>query len=468
MMSSPLWSDLTRIFRFIRASDLLERRALPRHQDWPAQVGWFDDAEPPLVALFISHRWETAAAPDPSGRQLRALQIFLARVGAAAAAAHLARDAREAVLPPLELEGSLQALAVAGRALGFEPLQTAFVPDEVRRRETRTKAAELGPSTSEFQGWVLRRIAVWIDYTCVPQEPRSEADEREFVETLRHLPELAAACVLVALRQPADGYADSGWCAVESYLAGRDATGRGFARNVFVDALGLLESRPLYLPAPPTAPNDEAVRILRDGYEQSRRAFEENLRRTRDSDAPFVTASPPRLWSTYCDLLVGGFHTAEVDPNPIRRGLQLTLSLGESLLAEWMRATAPVECELRALVERQFGAAGLRCTLPLDAVYLGLLLGRRGKLRLFDEVLGDALTRWLGSSDRGSETLRVRLQPPSSAAREIFARLDNPSPSHWHSLLTSGANRPAERQLTAALETELRNQSLRYEFVMVR
>lgn len=463
-MVAESWSELVKTFRFVRGSALLRLGVLPRCQALPSDDDvWFEDTDPPLLALFVSHRWETPHAPDPRGRQLAALQALLRKVADAAAAAHAPLTERSAFAASLGLEGSMQALSLALWALGIRRLQSAFIPDEARRRIVREGALELGGQSTDFGTWLLGRIAVWIDYTCVPQSPRSEAEERRFIESIRHLPDLAAACTLVALRAPNDGYRQSGWCTLESYLAGRDAGGRGFGRNMFLDGEAMLQSRELYLPEPPKAADPNVAAVLAEGYEQSRQAFESDLEGVRTSEPPFADVSPPDLWSSYCDFIVQGSHTLENDPNPVRAGLQLTLLLGESLLTSWLQATEPVEIELRQRIERCFATAGLSCSVPTDIVYLGLLLGKRSTLRVFDALLQEALEGHLAAPLEAPAPLRARLWPMPETLRQLINRIERPSAFKLHSLLTSGPTRPGERDVVAALQLELTKHPLVYE-----
>lgn len=292
-MAQESWNEIARTFRFVRASELLQLDALPPHQVLQTRGGiWFDDSEPPLLALFVSHRWETPHAP-----------------------------------------------------------------------------------------------------------------------------------------------------------AGRDAEGRGFGRNMFFDGAALLESRELYVPAPPSVADATAATVVLEGYEQSRRAFENDLQRVRTSEALFVDVAPPDLWSSYCDLIVQGFHTLENDPNPVRAGLQFTQLLGESLLTTWLQATQPVELELRSMIERAFAAAGLSCSVPADTIYLGRLLAGRGKLRPFDALVQDALHRHLAAPSQDISPLRARLQPMPEELRRLVNHLERPSASSLHSLLTSGPTRASEREV---------------------
>jgi hypothetical protein len=218
MDMSDGWRSLAATFHLDAAADVLGAQRFERYQEWRARVHWFTPDEPPLCALFVSHRWERPDEPDPSGRQLRALQRFVELVTRCTAACFVPQAQRVAQLPSLDIEGSLQALVVALRMLDLDPLGQSFVPGPARRAEIAAKVAEL--DSAGFAAWLASRIAVWIDYACVPQAPRSEDETRELAETLRRLPELMRASTLLALRHDGDEYAARGWCTTESFLGG--------------------------------------------------------------------------------------------------------------------------------------------------------------------------------------------------------------------------------------------------------
>jgi hypothetical protein len=68
------WESVTSSYHVLAARDLLAMKWMERHQDVRRRLAWRGGDDPPLALLFISHRWETLEHPDPSGRQLRAIQ----------------------------------------------------------------------------------------------------------------------------------------------------------------------------------------------------------------------------------------------------------------------------------------------------------------------------------------------------------------------------------------------------------
>src|SRR5262249_51617244 len=62
-----------------------------------------------------------------------------------------------------------------------------------------------------FCAWLASRIGGWLDYTCMPQKPLSQADEPEFRRSLLALDSLVMSSTVLVLRQAADDYAKRGW-----------------------------------------------------------------------------------------------------------------------------------------------------------------------------------------------------------------------------------------------------------------
>jgi hypothetical protein len=457
---SDAWRALATTFHLVSAADVAAAPRFERYQDWRAHVHWFSPDEPPLCVLFVSHRWERPDEPDPTGRQLRALQRFLELVARCTAACFVAREQRAAQLPLLDIEGSLQALVVALRILDLDPLGQSFVPGPARRSEVTAKAAELGPGA--FAAWLASRIAVWIDYACVPQSPRSEGEARELNETLRRLPELMRASMLLALRHDGDDYAASGWCTAESFLGGLG----GFARNLFVDVDRLLAGAALYMPGSVLTASrvgSDEERVMGESYALDLRGFTDDRTRLLGAQQPLVTSAPPRLWSSYISLLSSSFQPTMSDPRPTRRVLELILHLGEALVQRWLFAEQTIELDLRDLVVDQFARVGLRCTVREDITYLGLLVMSEGKLHAMQPMLRAAVAAW--TTEPGGRPLRVRLHPLAPTTRALLYQVKPASPGTWQSRLTTGATGNDERKVVDQLQEHLAAQPLRFEFV---
>lgn len=186
---------------------LLGLPKLDRCQSLPSDT--WTSAEHLWHVVFISHRWGSQADPDPTGSQLAALQKLVQRmvevaevisderVGVEAAKERLAR------LPSLNQQGTLQAAHLVFRSLA---------------------AAESIPNADEI--WSNGRgsldvIGFWYDYACLPQDPRTLAEEQEFAQTLQGIGEmiLSPQVSTLVLRKEGDGYLSRGWCFAESMIA---------------------------------------------------------------------------------------------------------------------------------------------------------------------------------------------------------------------------------------------------------
>lgn len=206
-----------RRFPFVPASDLLRSHQFVRRQD--SGAGWMA-AEQCWLLLFVSHRWETRQHPDPSGRQHRAVARLVSDLcdlwdGLGA------EDPRERtrLVPRLDQHGMAQAAVLFSRL---------DLPGDVSERHRGRSARDFLPE----------HIGIWYDYACLPQEPRSPAEEAEFRAGMLALPELfgSEAVTLVALRESGDDYRNRAWCLAEALLTANRAGSQGVA--VRMDLLG--------------------------------------------------------------------------------------------------------------------------------------------------------------------------------------------------------------------------------------
>jgi hypothetical protein len=166
------------------------------------------------LVLFASHRWETLAHPDPSGHQHAALAALLRELrDVAAALLSAAGPERVALVPALDRHGTLQAVVALHRLLAAMPESEA-------------------PGSADD---LLALVGVWYDYACLPQSPRTTAEETEFRTALIELPGLIErdGVSLIALRQAGDDYEGRGWCLAEATLTASGArTDRALALRI--------------------------------------------------------------------------------------------------------------------------------------------------------------------------------------------------------------------------------------------
>jgi hypothetical protein len=160
--------------------------------------------------VFVSHRWGSQDDPDPLGTQLAALQQLVRRMADIAGAIADERVEGEAVrdrlvlVPSLARHGNLQAAHLVFRTLCDG--QT-FAADEAERMEG---------------DGILDLIGFWYDFSCLPQDPKTMDEEREFVQALQRIGEmlLSPRVSTLVLRKDEDGYLERGWCFAESMIAG--------------------------------------------------------------------------------------------------------------------------------------------------------------------------------------------------------------------------------------------------------
>ena len=193
-------------YRYISARTLLEMPKLDRCQSLP-QNTW-TPAENLWHFVFISHRWGSQNDPDPSGSQLAALKRMVQRIA----------DISE---------------AISDERVGFEATQDRLARIPSLRRQGTLQAAHLvfrsicaAESMPEEVDWdngsrIMDAIGFWYDYSCLPQDPKTPSEEREFAQTLQGIGDmiLSSNVTTLVLRKEEDGYLSRGWCFVESMIA---------------------------------------------------------------------------------------------------------------------------------------------------------------------------------------------------------------------------------------------------------
>jgi hypothetical protein len=452
------WPEVARSFRVLSARDVLGLSRLERHQDL-RHVRWLGEEARPVALLFISHRWETLAHPDPAGHQLAALQAFLRDVCRCLEAALLPRDGRLALVATLEREGVLQAAEVARRALGFGPFSGASAaPGGPAVRSLASSALRnLGPEA--FRRWLEERVAVWVDYSCMPQRPFAPDDLPAFRRALGQLDALVGSSNLIALRQAGDDYPRRAWCASEFFLA----SGRSFARGIAIDAERLAAAAKPALPPRPCSSDPAAAAVMTEAYEDDLRAYRDACDAWLATPAAVGEVGLPDAWGSYRSLQGSAFLPSDGDPNPFRCVLDMLGVLETALVTRWLMSDRPLTVDVGAAVDAAARRAGLACSEPGDLPYLGLLLACHGWIDAFRPLLRACLSRWVEHAARGGAVsptlLRVRLEPPREDVRALLRRVRPSTTGTWRSRLaespgTSGRGEAAVvAQVRAALET---------------
>ncbi|MFJ6615508.1 hypothetical protein ACIQPT_35115 [Streptomyces sp. NPDC091289] len=222
--------------RWLPLDELIRYARFPRMRDASQLVrGVF----PGRHHVFVSHRWSDTAQPDPDGRQARlvAWHLVVSMCEAVQVAhrrgLHTPRQVAPAAMNmPVGLAGSdlAECLLVGVLREVMDEMSLAPVAREVE--QVGMDALELGASeASEDIGLerlsallgalpalppLLERIHLWYDYTCMPQAPRTSAEEQLFRSTLESLFLLQfAGRTLVLLDDVAD-YLSRAWCSLEA------------------------------------------------------------------------------------------------------------------------------------------------------------------------------------------------------------------------------------------------------------
>jgi hypothetical protein len=225
--------------RWLPLTGLVASGQLKRMQDWPGGV-LRANTESGHFYVFVSHRWLTPLHPDPEGMQasLIAWQLlgYLCEAIQVAAARGLdvPRRFHPAVHAVIGVAGSELAESILVhvlRPMGSSRLGRML--EEVRSLEPLVEdhgvAASAGDQACERLRRVLGerptlaaaadRINLWYDYSCMPQEPRTPAEQAQFEQGLRHLNILQGLSFTAVLLDEVTDYMGRGWCVLESVFA---------------------------------------------------------------------------------------------------------------------------------------------------------------------------------------------------------------------------------------------------------
>src|SRR5687767_10430633 len=110
-------AQLSEEFMILRASDLVDGDGpFLRHQDLQREQpdAFFSAEYPPDLVLFVSHRWQTSAHPDPRGEQAAAVRSFLRVFRDVAVSAGYEPGRRTERIPSLRVHGVFQAANLLG------------------------------------------------------------------------------------------------------------------------------------------------------------------------------------------------------------------------------------------------------------------------------------------------------------------------------------------------------------------
>ena len=252
--------------------DLVEQGRFVRMQDCDRLTGRL---EPDAFYLFVSHRWRGLADPDPGGGQAAAVAWQMVAEAVEAIWVRAARGEeprrrsrfghthvgpRGSELAESILVNLLQSVdendfaALVREAESFDDIEAdrgvrfAIEGGGLARLRARLSGT---PAIRKF----LSRFRLWYDFTCMPQQPRTEAEQARFELMLQRQTVVQALGRTAVLLDDIADYFGRGWCSYESILAYRHLsetldvwaeTGRALSRagSTIAAFMRVLEDRP--------------------------------------------------------------------------------------------------------------------------------------------------------------------------------------------------------------------------------
>lgn len=174
------------------------------------------EASPGQLLLFVSHRWESLAHPDPDNRQLVALQLGLTL--ATARAVLLTEDEADATgsgLPELIVRYA----DAHGIELTSNELQAwaHLVADHAQAAADELDLAQQlatvdpPPAVEALRG----RVLIWYDFASMSQAPRTPDEEQAFRDELTLMVDLQSSAGTVVIAGDKGQYVRRAWCFLE-------------------------------------------------------------------------------------------------------------------------------------------------------------------------------------------------------------------------------------------------------------
>lgn len=412
---------------------------------------WLTNDDQPIALLFVSHRWDSTVHPDPSGQQLRTLQTLVKRICVVTRALFANREGRLALVPDVDKEGTLQAEELVRRMLGQGPFageKAAWIKSRNRIREN-VHALD----AESFDRWMLGKIGLWVDFSCVPQGHRTASEQAMFEKVLGRLELLLTSSTVVALRRKNDDYSKRAWCVTEFWLSAR----RSFARSIFIDMDRVDNDLPIIAIASPST-LDASASVVVKSYQLDFDYFREAVAQWKIMNGPLDHLAPD-AWGAYRSLQGSGFHTPTSDPNPARHAIDAMRAISTEVIQRWWMSDTTVAFNLSELVDQVMSQHELVSTEPADRTYLGLLLLSVGWIEALRPFFRASLQAYLNR--RGS--LKVELEPIAPSLRDVLRSVQPHSASVWFSRLSyQTGHRSEERSAIEALRAGLTVNPLRW------
>lgn len=382
----PLAYTLAKMFCFLRADWVASSHGpFAKHEVVLAisPEAFFSPEDPPRAVVFVSHRWDTIEAPDPSGRKADAIRGFLEAAGRFGQPENLESAATEDLLS----HGAFQAAHFVSRAKVFGEHPQAIVEKDHRFEVSRP---------------ILSQIGVWFDFTCLPQDGIS----KKLKESMLYLGALLLESNMLVLRHPTDEYETRAWCAVE--VSGCQHLGMRVYPNTLVLRLDKAGS--------PIAQDGRLEAFVKHTFNDRNRFGTANLialmywrslpqeEEYADDITMFTLKPAPHLFEGLRDFLAAELHSL------------LNLSATDERLASMNVADADFEHDMTEMILGWITKSGLRTTHKRDLIFTGLLILqlRRSRSLSFFDFYRELIKRHLAG-----ESLKLRRFRMSGGAIRI-------------------------------------------------
>jgi hypothetical protein len=400
-------------FNLLRASSFVAQAGPPlTHQALISAEpdAFFGPDESPLLVLFVSHRWQSHDHADPLGKHAEVLRWFFGMVRDLADAALLPIGVRSSRIPTLARHGVLQAARLLAE---FD-------------REAGTDWNRQATAQTRLGDEVLKRIAVFYDFSCLPQPEAGSTlkslrtTSTELQAALLSLPDLIENSLILILREAGDDYEARGWCVAELALS------VGFVRHI------VIRSDLVQQDFDPKRMKDVRASIV--PY-----TLEEAIHHWRTIDNPWLALKA--IWYLYTLLgaeIVGVETPMSIPEFTTRRapevfgGHRTLLSQIRNLLErvsyedqamEHGMPNAGVHLNVADALSDSMAAAELRCSDERDVVYCALLIliARHTAAPDHHKFYRECLERYLAGKSTTLLRFRQRITNPRNGLPDLRA-----------------------------------------------
>ncbi len=224
---------------WIPLTALLAHDRFPRMQEIRGELA--STTEPGRLYAFVSHRWLTPLDPDPEHLQASLLgwQLFAHLAEAVRVAARRGLSTPRKYSPVFNCAIGPQGSALAESILvnvlrpgvtdayvrelvpRLEPLEPLLEGYGVSSALQRRSLSALRQAVNDLPAMraLTDRVMIWYDFSCLPQEPRTEPEQAEFEEGLRRLHHFQWLGRTVVLLDRAESYLTRAWCVFEGVVS---------------------------------------------------------------------------------------------------------------------------------------------------------------------------------------------------------------------------------------------------------